>query len=132
MLSDYEPTVQAFLQEEAPAVGFSYERYRSMLEANELSEEDFPIVAETPQLPPDVFMANPNTLSEESVGEMSERIQQNDDALLRAIREPGDTEYADIYRGAEISATDDSAYDYMREAYAAAGFEDLSKALEDL
>jgi phosphonate transport system substrate-binding protein len=132
ILGDYDPLARAFLQGDIPAAGLPYDsRYKAqLLEDNGLSEEDAPIVAEGRDMPPDVLMASPK-LSEEFVREMRDKILRNEDQLLQAIIGAGG-EYADTYGDrAEFVAVEDSDYDYVREAYGAAGYDSLQQILEE-
>lgn len=129
-LGDYDPVVQALARGEADTVAMSHDRYLEMLEDVGLSEEEIPVVGRGEELPPDVFMANPNTLPEDFIGEMEDRMLRRDDALLDSIFAAGDTSPASNYEGSDLVRVKDSDYEYMRDAYEAAGFDDLSKALE--
>jgi phosphonate transport system substrate-binding protein len=99
-----------------------------------ISEDDLRIVERGPQYPPDVFMANPNTLSEGFIREIRNRMLENEEALLRSIQEGTDMEIrGDPYfaEGSKMVAVEDSDYDYMREAYRAIGVEDLTEVPEE-
>jgi phosphonate transport system substrate-binding protein len=131
MLGQFTAATAAFAEGEAPALGTAASERESLLEENkDLTEEDIPVIAEGPQLPPDVFMANPNTLSEDRIEEIRSRMLENEQAIVRAMLEGG--EEAEKYQGSKLVSVEDSDYDYMREAYSAIGVdeEELPDQLE--
>jgi phosphonate transport system substrate-binding protein len=128
LLQEKGTATNAFAQREVPAIGTNADRYASMLEDAELSEEEAPIIAEGPQLPPDVFMTR-RDVPEEERRRIREAMLDNEEALISAILEGGEENQK--FEGSEFIEVDDSDFDYMREAYRAVGVDDFAGLLEE-
>lgn len=128
MLGQFTAATAAFAAGEAPALGTAASEYESLIEDMGLTEEEIPVIKRGPDLPPDVFMANPGTLSDDTIGDIRNEMLENDGAIVEAMLEGG--EEAAKYEGSDLVAVEDSDYDYMREAYRAIGVDDLSEQLD--
>jgi phosphonate transport system substrate-binding protein len=120
--------VAAFVNGDTDAIGISQDGYDNMLEAAEMTEADFPIIATGPAYPADVFMAGTH-LSEEFRAELRDLMVENADLLLAAMTAPVEVHEDsgnDKYLGAELMAVEDEDYEYMREAYRAIGVDDFT------
>ena len=73
----------------------------------------FRILAESPPLPRDIFVAREG-LDPELVAELAEKILEHRDRIMEAILGPG---ARDKYMGATFVAANDSDYDAMRETH---------------
>lgn len=83
-------------------------------------------IAEGPDLPNDLFVARTG-LGEECAGHLQERFVENQDVLLAAITGTGE---ADKYLESEFLPAEDADYDVTREAFGAAGYDDLASVPE--
>lgn len=128
MLQERGTATNAFAQEQVPAIGTNADRYASMLEEAGLSEEEAPIMAEGPQLPPDVFMTRPG-VSEEDRQRIRDAVLENEEALISAILEGGEENQK--FEGSRFIEVEDSDFDYIREAYRAVGVDDFAGLLEE-
>lgn len=125
LLAQREPALEAFLDGEADAHPIQPGQYEDLLEERDLSESELPIIAEGPELPPDVLMAS-DELPADFVRELQSRVLGARDPLLQSIL-ASDADYADRYDGASLVAVQDADYDYMRDAFQAIGAEDLTQ-----
>lgn len=131
MVGEFTAATAAYGAGQAPALGTAASEYESLLESDAgVTEKEVPVIARGPDLPPDVFMANPGTLSEDYIEEIRNRMLENEQAIVDAMLQ-GDEESAK-YEGSKLVTVEDSDYDYMREAYQAIGVEkeDLPEQLE--
>lgn len=127
LLQEKGTAPKAFAAGDVPAIGISADRYADMLEDEGLTEEEAPIIAEGPQLPPDVFMTRPG-IPAETRERWGDAIIENEDALIGAILAGGEDNAK--FEGSRFVEIDDSDFDYMREAYKAVGVDDFAKAIE--
>lgn len=114
---------QAFLNEDVDALADSPLGIEEMREEGGLSKEETPIIAEGPDLPNDIFVANPELPKDFREG-MRKDLIDNEQELIDALIESGAN---DKYEESELVEAKDSEYDYIREAYKAIGVDDTSE-----
>lgn len=118
---------QAFLSGETDAYGGSAVDWENTMEASGGRQEDYRILAESEDFPPDVFIANTD-LSEDRREEISAAMVENEEALIEAILQ-GESDENEKYEDSSIVEVEDSDYDPIRDAYAAVG-QDTSEFFE--
>jgi len=116
MLGD-EGSIEAIATGEVAAWGGSAVDYGTFLD----SEEQFPIVAETPPLPNDIFMVS-SQIDSQTVEALRDRMVENQKRLIAALVEGESTQK---YKGSELLTAQDSDYDLIRQVYEAIGEGDL-------
>ncbi|MEM9541221.1 MAG: phosphate/phosphite/phosphonate ABC transporter substrate-binding protein [Cyanobacteria bacterium P01_E01_bin.42] len=84
-------------------------------------KDEFPIIAQTPLLPNDVFITT-SQMKPEIIEEIRSRMFDNQDKLLAALVKGEKTQK---YRDSELLPAQDSHYDMIREVYRAIGEEEL-------
>ncbi|MEO1536196.1 MAG: PhnD/SsuA/transferrin family substrate-binding protein [Pseudomonadota bacterium] len=131
IIGGFAPLIEALVREEVDAVGFAAIHYRLAQERAGYSPErfwkDFPIIAETPRLPPDLFVARAG-LSEDVIAEVRAALLANEDAIFESIiKAAGDTSFSRAFAEASFTVIDDATYDYIRKAYAAAGYDNIAE-----
>ncbi|MGC9528607.1 MAG: phosphate/phosphite/phosphonate ABC transporter substrate-binding protein [Limnospira sp.] len=112
MLGD-EGNIEAIATGAVAAWGGSAVDYSTFLN----SEEEFPIIAETPPLPSDIFMVN-SQLDSRTVAALRDRMVENQERLIAALVEGESTQK---YKGSELFEAQDSDYDLIRQVYEAIG-----------
>lgn len=118
---------QAFLNGETDAYGGSAVDWENVMEASEGRQDDYRILAETEDFPPDVFIAS-TALPEEQRREIAAAMVENEEALVEAILQ-GASDENEKYEGSSMVEVEDSDYDPVRDAYAAVG-QDTSEFFE--
>lgn len=118
---------QAFLNGETDAYGGSAVDWENTMEASGGRQDDYRILAETEEFPPDVFIAS-TAVPEEQRREITTAMVENEEALVTAILQ-GASDENEKYEGASMVEVEDSDYDPIRDAYAAVG-QDTSEFFE--
>lgn len=118
---------QAFLNGETEAYGGSAVDWENTMEASEGRQDDYRILAETEEFPPDVFITS-TAVPEEQRREIATAMVENEEALVEAILQ-GASDENEKYEGASMVEVEDSDYDPIRDAYAAVG-QDTSEFFE--
>jgi len=132
MIEDPGPASVACERGEVAARGGGDTGYEAFIEEFELARSEFPVIAEGPEFPPDIFVADPD-LPDGFVADVRRRILANEDRLVRAIlsanaeASAGQPSYTTRYEGASLVDVEDRDYDYMREAFRAIDAEDLTQ-----
>ena len=91
------------------------------LQAEGLSETDFPIIAQGQDLPNDIFVANPN-FNTNTLNEIRNQILQKQDKLLQAMLvSPANKKY----QQSTMIEANDVDYEVIREVYRAIGQDDF-------
>lgn len=109
------------------AVGVGCQDYEQYLESEE-ERSEFPVIAEGPELPPDVIVAR-DGVSPETIERVRAGFQANWPALREAMLEGEDNAK---YRDAELIAVPtDETYDPVREMYRAIGVDDFTEFVEE-
>lgn len=97
-------------------------RYIKALQAEGLSEYDYPLIATSPPLPNDIFVASSH-LDSQIVEKISDRILTNQSKLLAALLSV--EAFATKFKGATLVEARDSDYNMIREVYRAIGQDDF-------
>lgn len=118
---------QAFLNGETDAYGGSAVDWENTMEASGGRQDDYRILAETEDFPPDVFIASTD-VPEEQRREIATAMVENEEALVEAILR-GASDENEKYEGSSMVEVEDSDYDPIRDAYAAVG-QDTSEFFE--
>ncbi|OCQ98259.1 phosphonate ABC transporter substrate-binding protein [Nostoc sp. MBR 210] len=109
MLGDHG--LKALVKGEVDAWVNASDTYNDKLAKEKLLEKDFYIIAKSPLLPNDVFVAN-NRLQANLIADMRSRMLTNQDKILQSII------LADKkYQGASLTTANDSDYNMIREVY---------------
>ena len=111
-----EEGLNALLNGQADVWVTSHTRYNKMLTALG-RKDDVKIVAESEQLPPDIFVANPN-LGAGFLEELSAKLIDNKDILIPALYESGANQK---FKESDMVLVDDSNYQALRDSYYAIG-----------
>lgn len=122
LVTSDEHNLQRLETGEIDAMARPLSRYKSMLQEEGKSTEEYPLLAEGPFLPGDVFAVS-HQMKPEVSELMGVRILENRDRLLEAIL--SSKELADRFRGSTLEVANDTDYDLVREAYRAIGQEDI-------
>ncbi|MDQ0207362.1 phosphate/phosphite/phosphonate ABC transporter substrate-binding protein [Alkalicoccobacillus murimartini] len=112
-----ETFVEAFKMGETDAVAFSLSRYNDLVE--EWGEENIRVLAESEDLPNDLFVAS-HELSDEVVEELRQTMIDNQDELLESMLITGEHDH---YEESEFVLVDDNDYDDLRLIYEELGIE---------
>lgn len=122
LVTSDEQNLQRLETREIDGMARPLSRYKSMLQEAGKSTEEYPLLAEGPFLPGDVFVVSHQMKSE--VSELiSSRMLENRDRLLEAIL--ASKELADRFRGSTLEVANDTDYNLVREVYRAIGQEDI-------
>lgn len=97
-------------------------RYIQALQAEGLSEDDYPLIATSPPLPNDIFVASSH-LDSQIVEKISDRILTNQSKLLAALLSV--EAFATKFKGATLVEARDSDYNMIREVYREIGQDDF-------
>ena len=109
--------LQALKKDEVDALAIGLNRYNDLLKQDNLSANDFRIIATGQPLPNDLIVASsnlPNTLVEK----IRDRMVENQDRLIDAILIG---KANDKYQGAKLVPANDSDYNMIRQVYKAIG-----------
>lgn len=116
---------QSLLRGQVDAIGFNYDRFEMFVEEDpKLKKEDFTVIATSPHLPDDLFVAGDHVPQDVS------------DALRRAFSEHGDELLSAMLVGKRnekysemkfVTDITDSDYGYIRKMYRTAGLDNLAK-----
>ncbi|MGN8646278.1 phosphate/phosphite/phosphonate ABC transporter substrate-binding protein [Gracilibacillus sp. HCP3S3_G5_1] len=112
-----ETFVEAFKSGETDAIAFSLSRYNDLVA--EWGEENVRVLAESEDLPNDLFVAS-EEMSDEQVEEMKQQMIDNQDKLLESMLITGEHEH---YQESEFVEVDDKQYDELRNIYEEIGIE---------
>lgn len=112
-----ETFVEAFKAGETDAIAFSLARYNELVE--EWGEENVRVLAESEDLPNDLFVAS-EEFSEEQVEELRQQMMDNQDKLLESMLVTGEHDH---YTESEFVTVDDKQYDDLRKIYEELGIE---------
>ncbi|TDQ36219.1 phosphate/phosphite/phosphonate ABC transporter substrate-binding protein [Aureibacillus halotolerans] len=112
-----ETFVEAFKSGETDAVAFSLSRYNDLVA--EWGEENVRVLAESEDLPNDLFVASQD-LSAEQVEELREKMMEHQDALLESMLITGEHDH---YGESEFVLVDDEDYEGLRKIYEKLGIE---------
>ena len=112
-----ETFVEAFKAGETDAVAFSLSRYNELVE--EWGEDNVRVLAESEDLPNDLFVASED-LSEEQVEELRQQMMDNQGKLLESMLVTGEHDH---YTESEFVTVDDKQYDDLRKIYEELGIE---------
>ena len=112
---------QAFIAGDAQAWGVSALLYDRILESQGQNPADFPIIAEGPLLPNDLFVAS-NTLAADYVTALQDKMLQEQQVLIDAIVAVDSNKK---YATSELIKVQDSDYESIRKAYRAIGITNL-------
>jgi phosphonate transport system substrate-binding protein len=118
---------QAFLSGETDAYGGSAVDWENTMEVSGGRRDDYRILAETEEFPPDVFIAS-TALPEEQRRKIARVMFENEEVLVEAILQ-GETDENEKYEGSSMVEVEDSDYDPIRDAYTAVG-QDTSEFFE--
>lgn len=97
-------------------------RYIKALQAEGLSEEEYPLIATSQPLPNDIFVASSH-LDPQIVEKISDHILTNQRKLLAALLSV--EAFATKFKGATLVEAKDSDYNMIREVYRAMGQDDF-------
>lgn len=126
--SDYEMvmpnrhTLQGLKEGKVDAVSKSSHRYRSLIEEEQLSENDYRIIATSPRLPGDIFVAS-NQLGSKTVELMTSRMLDHQDKLMKSML--AIPYLAKKFNNSSFIAVDTNEYESLREIYRSIGQESL-------
>lgn len=122
LVTSESQSLQRLKTGEIDAMARPLNRYQSILQKERKSTEEYPLLAEGPSLPGDVFVISHQM--EPKVSEfIGSRMLENRDRLLEAIL--SSTELADRFRGSTLEVASDADYDLVRDAYRAIGQEEI-------
>jgi phosphonate transport system substrate-binding protein len=107
---------------EIDAMARPLSRYKSTLQEAGKSTEEYPLLAEGPFLPGDVFAVS-HQMKPEVSQSIGARMLENRERLLEAII--ASKELADRFRGSTLEVANDTDYDLVREVYRAIGQEEI-------
>ncbi len=113
--SQGKKSLEALTKGEVDAWGVVIYRYEPYLKDRGLSQKDFPIIANGPLLPNDVFVAN-NNLSAQAIATIGSKMLANQDKLMSGI-----IAAQSKFKGGSLVAAKDSDYDTIRQVYRAIG-----------
>lgn len=94
----------------------SFTDYQGFLDAQNLQEQDLPIIVQGQLLPGDIFVGS-SQLSEKAIAQISQVMLDQEQALIETLINVDDGKY----RNAELAEANDSEYDLIREVYKAVG-----------
>ncbi|MEM1171112.1 MAG: phosphate/phosphite/phosphonate ABC transporter substrate-binding protein [Cyanobacteria bacterium P01_H01_bin.35] len=120
MLGD-DGSLEHFKQGKVDAWGGSAVDYQYLLETENVSENDFLIIAQTDLLPSDVIIVS-EKLDFQVVEEYKNLIVKNQDKLIAALATGESTKK---YKGSKLIAANDTDYDLIRDVYQVIGEGDL-------
>ncbi|WP_080843698.1 phosphate/phosphite/phosphonate ABC transporter substrate-binding protein [Cytobacillus gottheilii] len=112
-----ETFVEAFKAGETDAVAFSLSRYNDLVE--EWGAENVRVLAESDDLPNDLFVAS-EEFSEEQVEELRQQMIEGQDQLLESMITTGEHDH---YSESEFVIVNDEDYDDLRKIYEKLGIE---------
>jgi phosphonate transport system substrate-binding protein len=104
---------RALNNEEVDAWAISSDRYRIILQKENLSEQKFSVIATSPLLPSDLFVAR-NQLEFSFIEDVKTRMLKNEDKLLQSLLV---TKNNQIYQGSKFIPVNDADYNIIREVY---------------
>lgn len=107
---------------EIDAVSRSLSRYLATLKEEGLSEQDYPILAQGPQLPGDVFAVS-SQIAPQVIETIRSRMLEHQEKLMQAILSA--EELRKRFSGGLLSPASDADYDMIREVYRAIGQEEV-------
>ncbi|MEA5471752.1 phosphate/phosphite/phosphonate ABC transporter substrate-binding protein [Spirulina sp. 06S082] len=115
-------SLQSLKNGEVDAVVRAAHRYKAIIQAENLSEKDYPIIATSSLLPGDIFVAS-SQLGETVVAAMRSRMLENQERLLQGIlASPG---LASKFKDSSLIPVNIADYEAIREVYRAIGQENL-------
>lgn len=117
-----------FFEGEIDATGLTPPFWEFSFEEAGVSEDRFPVIAEGPELPPDLIVASPD-LPEGFRRELRDSIVANEERFIEAILS-GESGENEKFAGADVRPVEDSDYDYIRKAYRTIGQEDFSELVD--
>ena len=117
---DYK--IQRLKTGEVDAWSRGFHRYTKALQAEGLSEDDYPLIATSQTLPNDIFVASSH-LDSQIVAKISDHILTNQSKLLAALLSV--EAFATKFKGATLAEANDADYDMIREVYRAIGQDDF-------
>ncbi len=110
-----QKSLEALTNGEVDAWGVVIYRYEQYLQDRGLSQKDFPIIAQGPLLPNDIFIVN-SQLPPESIDTIRAQMLANKDKLMESI-----IAVESKFKGGSLVAAKDSDYDMIRQVYRAIG-----------
>ncbi|WP_293074768.1 phosphate/phosphite/phosphonate ABC transporter substrate-binding protein [Okeania sp. SIO3B5] len=124
ILNSKEYHFKALKNGEVDAWGRTSHRYEKTMQQEGVSQNDYLLLAESPRLPNDVFIAS-SKLEPMVVAEIRERMLKNKEKMLQAILSI--PPLPSKYEGGTLVPAEDSDYDMIREVYKAIGEENFIK-----
>ncbi|NEP84477.1 MAG: phosphate/phosphite/phosphonate ABC transporter substrate-binding protein [Okeania sp. SIO3B3] len=119
MLGD-DGSLETFKEGKVDAWGGSAIDYQYLLETENASEDDFPIIAKTDLLPSDVIIVS-SKFDDLVVQDYKTRILNSQDLLIAALVR----ESTKKYQGSQLVVANDADYNLIRDVYQAIGEGDL-------
>ncbi|WP_204105089.1 MULTISPECIES: phosphate/phosphite/phosphonate ABC transporter substrate-binding protein [Spirulina sp. CCY15215] len=115
-------SLQSLKNGEVDAVVRAAHRYKTVIQNENLSEKDYPIIATSSLLPGDIFVAS-SQLGETVVAAMRSRMLENQERILQGIfASPG---LASKFKDSSFIPVNIADYEAIREVYRAIGQENL-------
>lgn len=124
IINSKEYHFKALKNGEVDAWGRTSHRYEKTMQQEGSSQNDYLLLAESPQLPNDVFIAS-SKLEPMLVAEIRERMLTNKEKMLQAILSM--PPLPSKYEGGTLVPAEDSDYDMIRQVYKAIGEDNFIK-----
>lgn len=115
-------TLQGLKEGEVDAVVMAVHRYQTLLDAENLTAADYPILKAGEPLPGDIFVAS-RQLDTAIIETMRTRMQNHQEQLLQSILTS--PSLAKKFKNSSLDQVDIKIYEALRETYQAIGQEDL-------
>jgi len=128
-ISSYKTAWEALKRGDVAALGITDDKFQALRASeNELPPGAFRVIARSRDLPNDVLLARPD-LDGAVVERIRDAFGARSDDLIAAILDGEDNQK---YRGMKfLTAIKDSDYDYVREMYRSAGYEQFAQFVGD-